>query len=202
VFIVCWTFGNFVVGIAESTNRCIELVFNWRFGLYEYACWRLSVRFFLCLLEFSHSGAALSLLRCGKFNTQARGVCGQALVQRFPGSSGGQPLFMHRVLAKYNPSNLLAVDSWQWLTAPQGAHGPSALVQRGWCIEECEFGCTTGESSGEADCGESSGNAGVPCCDENLSSREKSGPPERAGSEILAVAMHSLKARMGMLSHF
>lgn len=37
------------------------------------------------------------------------GFCGQALVQRAP---DGSPLFLHRVLAKYNLQNLLSLDSW------------------------------------------------------------------------------------------
>lgn len=150
---------------------------------------------------------ACSLVRLG--TKQAQGVCGQALVQRFPGRSGGQPLFVHRVLAKYNPSNLLAVDSWQWLTAPQREHGPSALVQRGWCMEECDLGCTTGDSSndGRSISDSRSGSGSMRCCESGSSSfsnssRTKNGLPERANSDILAVATHSLKARMGMLSHF
>lgn len=116
------------------------------------------------------------------WRTQARGVCGQALVQRAPGS--GQPLFVHRVLAKYNLGNLLAGDSWQWLTAPRPAHGASGLVQKGWCMEA---------ENAEEDAEEAKGN--------RRSSRNHN-PPLKAGPEIAAVAMHVLKARMGMLDHF
>ena len=71
--------------------------------------------------------------------------CGQALLQRSP--INGAPIFVHRVLAKYNVMNLVSETNWHWMTSPpipnpRSENEPSgvwpivgpSLQQEGWCL--------------------------------------------------------------------
>ena len=76
--------------------------------------------------------------------------CGQALLQRDP--ANGAPLFVHRVLAKYNLMNLVTTASWAWTTRATPRLAPPnpsitgsanwdqqpverpTLEQHGWCL--------------------------------------------------------------------
>jgi hypothetical protein len=104
--------------------------------------------------------------------------CGQALLQRGPAS--GAPVFVHRVLAKYNLMNLASEASWAWTTAPSpevaggtgggggGGHDDvrrlPSLEQHGWC----------------------------------LNYRTAEGDVAAAAPELLELAKHAIDARKGM----
>lgn len=84
-------------------------------------------------------------------STNTYTFCGQALLQRDPAT--GAPLFVHRVLAKYNLLNLVTTASWAWTTKATPRLVPPmpsitgngdgdqkylverpTLEQHGWCL--------------------------------------------------------------------